>query len=116
MLIAVGFDGVIVPDIFLPDKDITEEMPGAIRTLNDLADLGHTIVLWTSRDSQRILPSRSFNIMLEFLKKSGFTRFHTGCSYRVINKIPADLFIDDKVIGGFPGWDQVRCALKLPRI
>lgn len=116
MLIAVDFDGTIVPDKFYPDRPITEELPLAIRTLNDLADLGHVIVIWTLRDSSRMLPNRSFQLMVEFLRSRGFTRYHTCCNYKIVHKLPADLFIEDKVVGGFPGWDKVREHFKLPKI
>jgi hypothetical protein len=115
MLIAVDFDGTIVPDHFFPHKEITESFPGAIRTLNDLADAGHTIILWTLRDSYG-QKDRSLKLAVDFLVKNGFRRFGLMSSFQSMVKPPADVFIEDKVVGGFVGWDKVREFFKLPRI
>ena len=47
MVIAVDFDGTIVEHKY---PKIGKEIPFAIDTLRQLADEGHKLILWTSRD------------------------------------------------------------------
>lgn len=115
MLIAVDFDGTIVPDKFYPNKIPDEFMPGAKEALISLNAAGHTLVLWTLRDDGEFAMSRKLQIAADFLRRNGLgfivlpnqvfnSRFNTW-------KLPVDLFIDDKIPGGFQGWDFILSSL-----
>lgn len=120
MIIAVDFDGTIVPDIFFPHKMPDRFMPGAKETLTELHHRGHALVLWTLRDSDRWKVSRTLQIAVDFLNANslGFMILprHIGGYEPNTPKFPADIFIDDKIPGGFQGWDVIRQALIHDRI
>jgi|GEM_PF-955955 len=115
MLLAVDFDGTIVPDVFFPDKTPDRFMPGAKETLTDLYRRGHALVLWTLRDHDRWKISRTLQIAVDFLNANGlgFMILPRQISGYEPNtpKFPADIYIDDKIPGGFQGWDVIRRAL-----
>lgn len=126
MIIAVDFDGTIVPDIFFPDKVPDQFMPGAKEALVKIHDAGHRLILWTLRDDGlayfRDMPcmharSEKLKIALSFLERNGLNFFelpHRTFGFPAsLWKIPADLYIEDKIPGGFPGWDAVLVHLGL---
>ena len=115
MLIAVDFDGTIVPDIFFPDKVPDRFMPGAKEALTELHRRGHTLVLWTLRDHDRWKVSRTLQIAVDFLNANGLGFMILPCQlngyFPNTPKFPADIYIDDKIPGGFQGWDVIRKSL-----
>jgi hypothetical protein len=122
MLIAVDFDGTIVPNCF--PHSPTEFLPGAQETLKALFVAGHTLVLWTLRDTgtngikgsrDNTIPLLLFNA-LRFLGENGITfmllpRDVFGHDHPPLPKLPFELYIEDKIPGGFQGWDFIRRAL-----
>ncbi|MEM9326391.1 MAG: hydrolase [Bacteroidota bacterium] len=103
-LIAVDFDGTIVEDAY---PDIGREMPFAFDTLRLLQSDGHRLVLWTVRSGERLAEA------VEFCKKNGvefyavnqnFEGEEEGSSSRKLN---VEIFVDDRNVGGFPGWGEV---------
>ena len=111
MVFAVDFDGTICEHDF---PDIGKEMPNAIRTLMDLQNTGHLIIIWTCRCYPYLTP------MIEWLGLRGFKPDGVNCNaYNTplfaYPKILADVYIDDRNLGGFPGWDKVR-EIYLPEI
>ena len=106
LVLAVDFDGTIVEDRY---PEIGKPLPFAIDTLKRLHADGHRIVLWTFRHGR---PLRN---AVEFLESQGVHLYAVNQSFPeeseqldgYSRKIHADWFIDDRNIGGFPGWGVV---------
>ena len=106
LLIAVDFDGTVVEDRY---PAIGKPMPFAIETLKMLQADGHRLILWTYRHGKKLDEAQ------EFLKSKGIPAYAVNRSYPeeashpndVSRKIHADLFIDDRNFGGFPGWGMI---------
>lgn len=106
LLLAIDFDGTIVEDAY---PKVGRAKPFAIETIKMLQEDGHRIILWTYRHGQPL------NEAVEFLKRNGITPYAVNSSYPeensfngdVSRKINADLFIDDRNFGGFPGWGVI---------
>lgn len=108
MRIAVDFDGTIVEDRY---PAIGAEKPLAIRVLKKLAAEGDDIILWTSRSGQLLQNA------VDWCESRGLKFFAINSNYHMCvdhqnvfkgsRKIHADIYIDDKNVGGFPGWSTV---------
>ncbi len=105
LTIAVDFDGTIVEHDF---PRIGREMVFAFDTLKALQRKGHRLILWTYREGKLLLEA------VEYCKANGLVFYAVNKSYpeeefsmNVSRKINADLFIDDRNVGGFPGWGQI---------
>jgi hydroxymethylpyrimidine pyrophosphatase-like HAD family hydrolase len=103
--IAVDFDGTIVEHAF---PQIGKEMLFAFDTLKALQKKGHKLILWTFRDGDLLEEA------VEFCKQNGVEFYAVNKSYpeeqhthKISRKINADLFIDDRNVGGFPGWSKI---------
>ena len=110
LIIAVDFDGTVVEDNY---PGIGKPMPFAIESLKMLQSDGHRLILWTYRNGKKLEEA------VEFLKNSGVPPYAVNRSYPeeashpadVSRKIHADLFIDDRNFGGFPGWGVIYQSL-----
>ena len=110
LLIAVDFDGTVVEDRY---PAIGKPMPFAIETLKMLQADGHRLILWTYRHGKKL------DEAVEFLKSQGVPPYAVNRSYPeeashpndVSRKVHADLFIDDRNFGGFPGWGEIYQVL-----
>lgn len=105
MKIAVDFDGTIVEHKF---PDIGEELLFSIETLKELQRQQHLIILWTFRSGRELDEAVSYCLQrgLEFYavnKNYPEEEFDDSIS----RKINADIYIDDRNLGGFPGWNVV---------
>jgi hydroxymethylpyrimidine pyrophosphatase-like HAD family hydrolase len=105
LIIAVDFDGTIVEDEY---PDIGKPRIFAFETLKKLQENGHRLILWTYRSGIRL------NEAVAFCKKNGIEFYAVNKSfeeeqfdYSKSRKIYADLFIDDRNIGGVLGWGEV---------
>jgi len=106
MKIAVDFDGTIVEHNY---PEIGREMLFAFDTLRALQDQKHQLILWTFRSG------KSLEQAVEYCRKNGIEFYAVNKSYpeedfdesASSRKIQADVFIDDKNIGGFPGWGEI---------
>ena len=103
--IAVDFDGTIVE---LEYPEIGKEKLFAFLTLKELNKKGARLILWTFRSGKELEDA------VEFCRKNGVEFYAVNKSYpeevmndTVSRKIDADIFIDDKNVGGFPGWSEV---------
>ncbi len=112
MIIAVDFDGTIVEHKY---PAIGKEMPFAFETLKGMQREGHLLILWTYR------AGRELEEAVEYCKKKGIEFYAVNKSYpeekldekTTSRKINADMFIDDRNIGGFYGWGEIWQELKL---
>lgn len=105
LIIAVDFDGTIVEDAY---PDIGKPKLFAFDTLKRFKEDGHRLILWTYRSGQRLKEA------VEFCKKNGIEFYAVNQSFpeEELNddrsrKINADLFIDDRNIGGMLGWGEI---------
>ena len=105
LIIAVDFDGTIVEDAY---PKIGKTRIFAFETLKRLQDDGHRLILWTYRSGVRLEEAVSF------CKENGIEFYAVNASfpeekfdYGRSRKIHADLFIDDRNIGGILGWGEV---------
>lgn len=106
LTIAVDFDGTIVEHCY---PQIGKELPGATEVLKELQSRGHRLILWTFRDGIYLREAVDFCIergvyfyaINESHPNEDFNKYMS-------RKIDADIFIDDRNIGGFIGWNKIR--------
>ncbi|MDR1631460.1 MAG: hypothetical protein LBR97_00990 [Dysgonamonadaceae bacterium] len=110
MIIAVDFDGTIVEHAY---PKIGKPIPFAIEVLKKLQhEEHHLLVLWTVREDDLLEEA------LEYCKRSGLEFYSVNNNYPEENqgveprKINADLYIDDKNIGGIPDWGVIYNMVK----
>jgi 2-hydroxy-3-keto-5-methylthiopentenyl-1-phosphate phosphatase len=110
LIIAVDFDGTIVEDAY---PRIGKPQLFAFETLKALREERHRLILWTCRKGQ------SLKEAVEFCRENGIEFYAVNSNFpdepltsEDSPKIVADLYIDDRNLGGFPGWDQVWKILK----
>jgi hydroxymethylpyrimidine pyrophosphatase-like HAD family hydrolase len=103
--IAIDFDGTIVEHKY---PEIGKENLFAFQTLKELEKRGAQLILWTFRTGKEL------DDAVEFCRKNGIEFYAINKNYpeEILNdtisrKIDADIYIDDKNIGGFPGWSGV---------
>ena len=111
MVIAVDFDGTIVEHRY---PRIGEEVPFAVETLKLLQQDKHRLILWSVREDELLQEA------VDWCKSRGLEfyavnkdypeehRSHQGFS----RKLKADLFIDDRNIGGLPDWGLIYQMVK----
>ena len=104
-IIAVDFDGTIVEDKY---PSIGKPMMYAFESLKMLEADGHRLVLWTYRSGKRLEEA------VEFCRKNGIEFYAINKNYPeedhspdIPRKIKADIFIDDRSVGGFLGWGKI---------
>jgi len=105
LIIAVDFDGTIVEDGY---PGIGKTRIFAFETLKRLQQDGHRLILWTYRSGDKL------DEAVKFCKENGIEFYAVNASfpeekfdYTRSRKIHADLFIDDRNIGGILGWGEV---------
>lgn len=105
MKIAIDFDGTIVEHKY---PEIGEELLFAFQTLKELQKQGHQLVLWTYRSGKLL------DEAVEYCRQNGLEFYAVNKNYpeeefdsSISRKIDADMFIDDRNIGGFPGWSKI---------
>lgn len=111
MIIAVDFDGTIVESNF---PTIVAPMPRSLETLKKLADDGHYIIIWTCRTKQHLLDAINWLLEnnVEFHRVNDHNPENVAIYGDAGNKVYAHTYIDDKNLGGFPGWDQAYEIIK----
>lgn len=105
LIIAVDFDGTIVEDAY---PKIGKPRMFAFETLTSLINDGHRLILWTYRHG------KSLDEAIAFCKENGIEFYAINSSFpeeqfnnTKSRKILADIFIDDRNIGGVLGWGEV---------
>ena len=106
LVVAIDFDGTIVEDSY---PGIGKPMLFAFPTIKKLQAEGHRLILWTYRSGSKL------NEAVDFCKENGIEFYAVNKNFpeEIFNeqnssrKIHADLFIDDRNIGGFLGWTEV---------
>ena len=107
MVIAIDFDGTIVEHKY---PAIGAEIPFAIDTLIKLKEEGHRLILWTVREG------RLLEEAVEFCRERGLEFYAVNRDYpeeekgrnnHFSRKLKADLWIDDRNLGGLPDWGTI---------
>lgn len=106
MTIAVDFDGTIVEHRY---PKIGAPIPFAIETLAQLIEDGHKVILWTVREGELL------DEAVEYLRQNGVEPYAVNSSYPnaswsgngVSRKLTADVYIDDRNLGGLPDWGSI---------
>ncbi len=106
MIIAVDFDGTIVTHEY---PRIGKPIPFAIETLRKLQQEDHhQLIMWTVREGELLQEA------LEYCKSRGLEFYAVNSNYpeeqdahNAPRKINADLWIDDKNLGGLPDWGVI---------
>jgi len=104
--IAIDFDGTIVEHKY---PEIGKEIIFAFQTLRALQEQGHQLILWTYRTGKEL------DDAVEYCRRNGVEFYAINSSYpeEVFDedydsrKIDADLFIDDRNLGGLPSWGEI---------
>jgi hypothetical protein len=104
-IIAVDFDGTIVEDRF---PEIGKPRPFVFDVLKKFQEDGHRLILWTYRYGSKLEEAVEFCRArgLEFYavnKSFPEEKSNTGLS----RKILADIFIDDRNLGGVKSWGEI---------
>jgi len=106
MKIAVDFDGTIVEHEY---PAIGKEKLFAFDTLKALQKQNHQLILWTFRNGKELEDA------VGYCRSNGIEFYAVNKSYpeevfdekTISRKILADVFIDDRNVGGFPGWGEI---------
>lgn len=106
MVIAVDFDGTIVTHDY---PRIGRPIPFAIQTLKKLqAEDHHQLILWTVREGELLQAA------VDYCASKGLEFYAVNSNYpeedpakRVNRKVTADLYIDDRNLGGLPDWGVI---------
>lgn len=111
MIIAIDFDGTIVEHKY---PYIGKEIPFAIETLKKLKEDRHTLILWSVREGKLLQEA------INFCKERGLEFYAVNSNYpeektihdNFSRKLKADLFIDDRNLGGLPDWGTIYKMIK----
>jgi hydroxymethylpyrimidine pyrophosphatase-like HAD family hydrolase len=105
LIIAVDFDGTIVEDAY---PKVGKPQIFAFNTLKKLQSEGYRLILWTYRSGSKLAEA------VAFCKKNGIEFYAVNKSFpeevfdeKFSRKINADVFIDDRNVGGFVGWAEI---------
>lgn len=106
LTIAVDFDGTIVTHEY---PKIGREIPFAIDTLKRIQnDFQACLVMWTVREGKELQEA------VDFCKERGLEFYAINNNYpeekatdKQPRKLKADLFIDDRNLGGIPDWGVI---------
>jgi len=108
MIIAVDFDGTIVEHKY---PEIGEERPYATEVLKMLIAERHKLVLWTMRTGDLLNEAIKWcsdrGVDFYAVNSENSDMFDEKRDERYSCKINADVFIDDKNVGGLPDWPTI---------
>lgn len=112
MIIAIDFDGTIVEHRY---PAIGKEIPFAIETLKKLQQDRHKLILWTVREGELLEEA------VAYCRERGLEFYAINRDYpeeekeqnrHFSRKLKADLFIDDRNLGGLPDWGTIYEMVK----
>nr|WP_302830136.1 hypothetical protein [uncultured Bacteroides sp.] len=106
MTIAIDFDGTIVEHKY---PKIGNEIPFALETLKMLQKDKHRLILWTVREGNLLTEA------VDWCRERGIEFYAVNRDYPeedtrhqgFSRKIKADIFIDDRNLGGLPDWGNI---------
>ncbi len=107
MTIAVDFDGTIVEHRY---PEIGKELPFATQTLRMLIEDRHKLILWSVREGKLL------DDAVEWCRQRGVEFYAVNKDFPeedleknqiFSRKIKADVWIDDRNVGGLPDWGTI---------
>ena len=105
LTIAIDFDGTIVENAY---PKIGKPLIFAFETIKKLQENRHRVILWTYRRGEEL------DQAVAFCEKQGVTFYAVNMSFpeedydtSYSRKINADIFIDDRNIGGMKSWGEI---------
>ncbi|TVZ56041.1 hypothetical protein OD91_1320 [Lutibacter sp. Hel_I_33_5] len=105
LIVAIDFDGTVVEDAY---PGIGKPMIFAFDTMKKLQSEGHRLILWTYRSGRKL------DEAVAYCQENGIEFYAVNKNYpeeifdgKISRKIHADIFVDDRNIGGFLGWTEV---------
>jgi hypothetical protein len=108
MIIAIDMDGTITTDGTGKKEMILQHL--AKEVIQELAK-EHTLILYTCREGKKLDEAKEFLRKHEMLDY--FKYFNSNANLNILKygndcrKIGADIYIDDRILGGFIGWSDV---------
>lgn len=110
MVIAVDFDGTIVEHAY---PKIGKPIPFAIDVLKKLQqEENHILLLWSVREGELLQEA------VDYCEKQGLQFYAANKNYPdeelagAARKLNADLYIDDRNLGGIPDWGIIYKLIK----
>jgi hypothetical protein len=110
MIIAVDFDGTIVEHAY---PKIGKDIPFAIDTLKLLLKDRHLLILWTVREGSLL------DEAVQYCRDRGVEFYAVNQSNPELvdpefttRKVNAELYIDDRNLGGIPDWGVIYQMIK----
>ena len=109
MIIAIDFDGTIVQHKY---PEIGSEIPFATATIRKLIAEQHQVILWTVRRGKLLQEA------VDWCKEHGIEFYAVNKSFpeeevgEGSGKVNADIFIDDRNLGGLPDWGNIYRMIK----
>lgn len=111
MTIAIDFDGTIVEHRY---PQIGREIPFATETLRMLNHDGHRLILWSVREGKLLQEA------VDWCRERGVEFYAVNRDYpdeekdgrHFTRKLKADIWIDDRNLGGLPDWGTIYNMVK----
>lgn len=105
MILAIDFDGTIVEHRY---PEIGRVRPFAFETLKALQKKNHRLILWSHRAGKEL------DAAVQFCRENGLEFYAVNKNYpeekwneKDSRKILADIYIDDRNLGGLPSWGEI---------
>lgn len=105
MIIAIDFDGTIVEHRY---PSIGRIRPFAFEAMKALQSKNHRLILWSYRSGKELEEA------VEFCRSNGVEFYAINKNYpeeewnnNDSRKILADIYIDDRNLGGIPSWGEI---------
>ena len=106
LTLAIDFDGTLVEHKY---PAIGKEIPFAVDTVKMLHREGYRLILWTVREGALL------DEAVNWCTKRGLSFYAINRNYpeesiqdeSYSRKLKADLFIDDRNVGGLPSWGMI---------
>lgn len=113
MTIAIDFDGTIVEHRY---PEIGREIPFATETLKMLIADHHKLILWSVREGKLLDDAvnwcRERGVEFYAVNRDYPEERGTENNNHFSRKLKADIFIDDRNLGGLPDWGTIYQMVK----
>lgn len=106
MIIAVDFDGTLHTGKY---PDIGDVRPGAVEYMQKLKKEGHYLILWTCREGNHLTEAINWlrELDIPFDRVNDHEPQNKALYGGTTRKVFADVYVDDRQIGGLPTWEEI---------